>query len=737
MAKIDRPWDIFPIKPAVSALALAFGGMANANEQSLVLPEIEVKALKSNERSNAYKAEKSDNQKFTAPLIDMPKSITVITDEVIKDTGSLSLQDALRTTPGITFGSGEGGIATGDRPFIRGFDAFSSIFVDGLRDLGTQTREIFAVEQMEVLKGPSGAFDGRGSAGGSINIVTKQARAGNFMTGSAGFGSDKFVRGTVDVNRMISDNVAVRIVGMGHTADTPGRDNVNVQRWGVMPSVTLGLNTPTSATLSWYHLETDDRSDWGIPYVQNAANAAVPEGKPVGPRDAWYGVKGRDFHDTQADIGTFKLSHAFNDNLIVRNTTRYGITSNEIFVGRPNISSAQLADGFVDRTNSRNRGTETETIANLTDVSFKFDTGPVKHNLNAGVEVSWEDYSNRAYTGGAITNAGDRLTPINNPDPNVAFDRVVRNNHPSTEMKADNQSVYIFDSMDLTEKLLLNAGVRFDHYRVRAHNFNVDTGANTSSFTNDKSFFNYQAGAVYKVLPNANVYASFATSSSPIGLAMGDFGYAGSALDANTQNLKPERTETYEVGTKWNVMRDLAVTLAGFHTKKTNARVNTGLNIENVGEAEVNGMELGLAGSITDKWNIFGGYTFLDAEQTKVGDSTDPNAVGSASSKGKRLHGTPEHAASVWTTYEIFPRFTLGGGAFYKGRVYSDPSNNGYMPAYVRFDLMAKYAINRNLDLQLNVQNLTDKRYFDTTYFRHYAIPAPGRFAFVNLILKM
>ncbi|MBX3628526.1 MAG: TonB-dependent siderophore receptor [Nitrosomonas sp.] len=739
MAKIIRPSDVFPIKPAVSALALAFGGMASANEhvqtqtQTQTLPEIKIKAEKTTARSNEYKVDESASQKFTAPLIDTPKSITIITDEVIKDSGSLSFQDALRTTPGITFGGGEGGIAAGDRPFIRGFDVFSSIYVDGLRDLGTQVREIFAVEQMEVLKGPSGSFDGRGSAGGSINIVTKQARAGNFIRGAAGGGTDDFIRGTFDGNYTIHENVAVRLVGMAHKADTPGRDNVDVQRWGLMPSITLGLNTPTSATVSWYHFETDDRSDWGVPYIQNAENGGIPEGKPVGSRSAWYGVKGRDFHDTSADIGTFKLSHAFNENLVVRNTTRFGITTNEFFVGRPNISSAQFAAGIVDRSASRNRGTRTETIANLTDVSAKFDTGFIKHSLNAGFEVSWEDYRNRTYAGGAITNPDDRLTPLGNPNPSVAFDPVTRNPYPGTEAEAHNKSAYIFDSMELTEKILLNAGIRFDNYQIDLQNRNANTGENTAAFKQDKNFFNYQVGAVYKMLPNANVYAAFATSSSPVGLSMGDFAYAGGDLTTNTQNLKPERTETYEVGTKWHVLHDLALTAAVFHTVKTNARVNVGPFIENAGEAVVNGFEFGFAGNITDKWNVFGGYTFLDAEQTKVGDSTDQNAVGSASSKGKQLHGTPKHAASVWSTYQILPRVTFGGGLFYTGKVYADPSNNGYIPSYVRFDLMAKYNISQNFDVQVNIQNLTNTRYFNTTYFRHYAIPAPGRFAFVNL----
>lgn len=729
MKKTTTLQDVFPVKPLVSALALLFGGTAHAENPVATLPEIQIKAQKENE----YKAERSANPKFTVPLIDMPKSITVITEQVMKDSGSQTLQEALRMTPGITFGSGEGGVAIGDRPFIRGFDTFGSFYVDGLRDIGSQTREVFAIEQMEVLKGPSGAFDGRGSAGGSINIVTKQARAGNFIAGSTGVGTNSFKRGTIDGNYMVNENLAVRLVGMAHKSDTAGREHVGVQRWGLMPSITLGLNTATSATASWYHHETDDISDWGLPFIQTGADGA-PHGKPVGPRNAWYGVKGRDFQETSADIGTLKLKHAFSDRFVVRNTTRYGLTTNEYFVTRPNISSlADLNAGLINRNNARNRGNKTETIANLTDVSLHFDTWAVKHNVNAGLEFSWEDTRNRAFSGGGITDPADRTVPVGNSNPNVAFDPITRNAHPSYIGETFNKSAYIFDSMELTQRWLLNAGIRFDSYTAELQNRDPATGANTTRFKNDKSFLNYQVGAVYKVQPNASLYATYATSSSPVGLSMGDFNYAGGGLDAQTSHLKPESTETFEGGFKWNVLEDLGITAAGFHTIKKNARVNVGPAIENAGEAEVNGFELTLAGNITDKWNVFGGYTFLDARQTKVGDSADPNAVGSASTKGKQLHGIAKHSASMWSTYKILPLLTVGGGAFYMDKVYADPSNNGYVPAYVRFDIMAKYKINRNLDLQLNVQNLTDKRYFNSTYFRHYAIPAAGRFAFMTL----
>lgn len=714
----------------MSAMALAFGGLAYAEEPVLVLPEVSVEEQR---ETTEYRTSTSASQKFTAPLIDTPKSVTVVTKDVISDTGSRSMQDALRTTPGITFGSGEGGIAVGDRPFIRGFDSGSSIYVDGLRDLGTQTREVFAIEQMEVIKGPSGAYDGRGSAGGSINIVSKQARAGNFIQGSLGAGTDDYRRATVDGNFMLGENAAFRLVGVAHDADTPGRDNVEVERWGVMPSLTLGLDSPTKLTASWYHFETDDIPDWGLPYIQDADG--VPRGKPISvDKDNWYGVKGRDFHETRTDIGTVKIEHAFNDNVTVRNTTRYGVSENDYFLTRPNVSTAQFAAGQVDRRNNRNRDAKTDTVANLTDVTIKFDTGSVKHMLNAGIEISKEETVNKTYTGGALSPA-DRVTNAHDPISNVAYDPIIKNPFASFEAETLNRSAYVFDSIELNKKWLLNAGVRYDSYRNKIRNQDASTGAVTSEFENDDSFWNYQLGVVYRVKPNGTIYATYATSTSPVGLANGQNTYE-SNLNLSTEDLSPERSKTFEIGTKWDVLEDLALTAAVFRTEKSNARVAWSGGVENEGEALVKGIEIGAIGKVTSKWLVFAGYTYLDAEQTKVGDGTDPNQVGSASTKGKQLAGIAKNSASIWTTYKLLPQLTVGGGAFYVDKVYANPSNTAYVPSYVRWDAMAKYDFNENMDLQLNVQNLTDERYYSATYYRHYAVVAPGRSAFLTLNLK-
>mgnify|MGYP003575029830 CR=1 FL=1 len=722
MKKILQNKPGLAFKPVVTAMALVFSGASVAAEDIVTLPETHVQSKK----EHGYQVEKSANQKFTAPLKDTPKSVTVINENLIRDTGSNTLQEALRTAPGITFSTGEGGGgAFADRPFIRGFDSQSAIFVDGLRDLGAQTREVFAIEQIEVLKGPSGAFDGRGSAGGSLNIVTKRAKADNFTSGSIGVGTDSYRRATFDGNYMLGDDAAIRLVGMVHDADTPGRDAVDVKRWGFMPSLTLGLNGPTSATVSWYHVETDDVPDRGLPYLDNTG---ATWGRPVHVnKDNFYGLKGRDYQKTSTDIGTLEFKHAFTDDVVLRNTSRYGTTKNKYVATRvaPGTTPAQKAQDLAPR-NSQARYTETESLSNLTDLSVAFDTGSLKHKVNVGFE--WSKIETDLYG----SNNGSIVLPtgsLNNPNPNQPWTTdVVWSDRPTDTTRSISRSLYAFDSIELNEKWLLNAGLRYDK-------FTVDNSAAKA----DHNFWNGQLGVVYKVHPQGNVYASYATSTTPVGLNNGDgFHNDCNNLAGACADLSPEKTRSFEVGTKWDVLDGLALTAAAFYTEKFNARIPVdGLVFANAGQVEVKGIELAASGRLTDKWNIFAGYTFLDTEQVKVGNSGgNQTSLGGAVNKGNQLPTVARHSASVWTTYDIWSNFTVGGGAFYVDKVYANPGNSLSVPAYVRWDAMANYKFDDRISLQLNLQNLTDKRYFNQTYTQHFATVAPGRLAFVSLNFK-
>lgn len=760
--------QLFQLTPVATAIAVMFtgAGSANAAPGDATLPEVKVAAPKVKEDS--YNVEKASSSKFTAPIIDTPKSITIIPKSVIEDSGSVTLEDALRTVPGITFGSAEGGGSIGDRPFIRGFDSQASMHVDGIRDVGGQTREIFALESVEVLKGPSGAFDGRGSGGGSINLVSKLPKRENFIAGSVGLGTDQYRRGTADANYMLSDEVAVRVNAMAHSADTPGRDDVDVKRWGFAPSITLGLSSPTSATLSYYHLSTDDMPDYGIPYTYTgAAGNANVTGTAANNRlrfgdksvsvdkDNFYGLKNRDFRKTETDIGTATIKHAFSDTTVLRNTTRYGVTSNDYIVTVPDDTQRNVQSGSVYRA-AKLRDSRTTTIANVTDFSTEVKTGEFKHSLHTGLELSHEETKNHpdriinipgSTTCNAANLASFNCTSLANPNASDPWTGDTATGFTKTVSTATTKSAYIFDSVDLSRKWIANVGVRYDNYSTDADAFNSSTNVQTK-LKNDKNFFNYQAGVVYKVQPNASIYASYGTSSTPSGTTIGTgsdnlAGPTATVPLAGNQALDPERTKSVEVGTKWDVMEGLALTGAVFRTEKTNARVTQADGTTVVaGDMLVKGAEVGFAGRLTNKWQAFGGYTYLDSEvvdggQTNVGSNAAPVYVPvSDVALGSRFPNTAKNSASVWTTYAVLPNLTVGGGAFYVDKVYGNVLNTVSIPSYVRIDAMANYKIDKNLSLQLNIQNLTDERYFNAAYSSHYAQVAAGRLAFLTLNFK-
>ena len=701
------------------------------------------------EQNTSYQVEKSASQKYTAPLVDTPRSVTVIPQQVMKDTAATSLQDVLRTVPGITFGAGEGGNPQGDRPFIRGFDVQTSTFLDGVRDTGAQSREIFDIESVEISKGPDSTFGGRGSAGGSINLISKMPKDTDFLDGGFTYGSDQTRRYTLDVNRKFLDTAAFRLNLMSHEQNVSGRDAVNYDRWGVAPSVTFGLGTENRLNLSYYHMESNDLPDSGIPYgySSNSPTAVHVHDKPDdgGNSNNFYGLKDRDFRKTKADISTISFEHDFSDTMTLKNTLRHGNSNQDYVLTQPDDSQHNVnVNGTVwRRANTRVSSTTTNT--NQTDLFGEFHALGFKNNYSTGAEFTREVSRVSGYTVSPNANPGSgsvggtgcqpgevasgTCTSLSNPNPDDAFTGSVVRNYANTLTTANTRALYAFDSIELDPHWLLNVGLRFDSFDTKAKNTTTGKTSNTSNF------WNWQAGLVWKPLPNGSVYASYATSATPPGAALNE-GSDGNPLTAGNStvisDLEPETTTNYEVGTKWNVLNDrVSLTAAVFRTEKENTRVLVDNNTyQNAGTTRVDGFELGASGKITDKWQVFAGYSYLDSE------NVDPGKAGSRAgaltglanaSKGKELPNTPKSSASLWTTYQLMPKLTIGGGAFYVDKVWGDSANTVYVPSYTRYDAMAAYKLSKNVDFQVNVQNLTDKTYYDKAYAAHFANQAAGR----------
>ncbi|MEG0861658.1 MAG: TonB-dependent siderophore receptor [Pseudomonas sp.] len=694
--------------------------------------------------NTGYKVERASSQKYTAPLVDTPRSITVVPQQVLKDTGAVSLQDALRTVPGITFGAGEGGNPQGDRPFIRGFDAQSDTFLDGVRDTGAQTREIFAVESIEVSKGPNSAVGGRGSAGGSLNLVSKAPKQQDFLNGGFTYGSDQTRRYTLDVNRQFLDSAAFRLNLMSHEQNVAGRDSINYDRWGVAPSLTFGLGTPTRVNLNYYHMESNDLPDSGIPYGYKlpGANAPHDHDKPTdgGDSNNFYGLKDRDFRKTRADISTVSIEHDINDSMTVKNTLRHGSTSQDYVLTQPDDSAHNVSQFGTVWRRANSRISNTSTTTNQTDLFGEFQALGFKHSYSTGVEFTREDTMVSGYTvtpNSKLTcNPGSTptCTSLSNPNPNDPWTGSIARNYASvTDTESTTRAAYVFDTIELDPQWLLNLGTRYDSFKTEADS------TTTGKARNNSHFWSWQAGLVWKPADNGSIYASFATSATPPGGVVDGVDSNPNTPGNSTliSDLEPETTKNYELGTKWDLFHErVALTAAIFRTEKENTRVLVDNNTyQNSGTTRVDGIELGASGKLTDKWQVFAGYSYLKSEAVDPGEAGNRNGQltgGANPAKGNQLPNTPKNSFSLWTTYDVTDKLTLGGGAFYVDDVWGDLNNTVYVPSYVRYDAMASYKLTKNVDLQLNVQNLTDETYYDKAYSAHFANQAAGRTALLT-----
>ncbi|WP_438851433.1 TonB-dependent receptor [Brevundimonas nasdae] len=689
--------------------------------------------------------------KQTARLLDTPRSITVIPEEIIQTTGSTSLMDALRTVPGITFGAGEGGNPLGDRPFLRGSDTQSSTFVDGARDIGAQSREVFNIESIDVIKGASGAYTGRGGAGGGIYIVNKTAGPGNVISGSLGAGTDAYGRATLDVNYQLTDSAAVRLNAMVHQNDVAGRDEVNNSRWGIAPTLTLGLNSPTRAYFSYYHLQTDDLPDAGIPYNNPTLRPrtdvpqvlATGDGAPVSVgRNTFYGLVNRDFRKENVDTGTIRIEHDLSAALHIRNTTRYGETSQDNIYTQPDDTQGNIYYGYVWRR-ANTRISEVTSLINQTDLYGTFTTGNIAHSFSAGLELSREESENDSYTitsGGQVLSAYNRCLPgavasfnctsLYNPNPNDAWTGVISKTGNPSNAKTTTKAIYLFDTLTLNPQWQINVGLRYDIYDAEFVSARNTTTQLRTTYKRSDDLFNYQLGVVYKPIPAASVYATYSSSSTPVGSSLTQGSDPnGLSSDINAA-LVPEKNDAYEIGGKIDLLNGgLSLSGAVFRVETNNARVTVSDGtVAQVGQKLIQGLELGVNGQITSQWSVFAGYTYMDSELVRAGGSGANYGL----NDGIRFPNTPEHSASITTNYQVTPKINVGGGVYYMGKVYGNastltPTSTKFIPEYTRVDVNATYVINPNLNLRLNVQNLTDEFYFNQAYPTHYASVAPGR----------
>lgn len=666
-------------------------------------------------------------QRLTEPLIDTPQTIDVISEQLLKDRAVTNLNDALKTVPGISLGAGEFSWQ-GNNPSIRGFVARTDMFLDGIRDFGNYYRDPFYMQSIEVLQGPSSILFGRGSTGGVINQSSKLPGLDNFINAAVMGGTDYTRRVTADFNapvEALGEHAAVRVNAMYHAQSVAGRNMVKQNRYGFAPSLALGIGTPTRLTASYYHLKADDIPDFGHPWF-----GGVPA--PVA-RQNFYGHSS-DYLKTGTDVATVTVGHDLAPGVIIHNTLRFANYTGSYRISEPIISAPAGTDPSLVNVNLNifTGGRRETMVWDQLYALMHFNTGNIEHALVTGVEGGRETSTPTFYN-----DAGVPTVLLLYPDPTRPF--ITANTYPrfDTNVRAWGYGAYAIDTIKIGEQWEFNAGVRYDSFNVTygSTTFSVppaQTGVVTStdSIRRTDAKPSYRVAAIYKPLPNGSIYVTHGTSFNPSAESL-TFIVNARGFGTNNRGLAPEENGTIEVGTKWDIF-DGVLSASGsvFRLTKSNARVpdptRPGFNTL-VGEQRVDGLQVGLMGRITEDWQVSFGYTHLDGQitQTSTGAGAPP--------LGAPIVQAPKNSMSLFTQYRVNEDFAFGGGAtMLSARYATNVAPVKIVPGYWTFDVFARYNVNEKISLQLNVNNIFDKYYYDAIHPFHI-LPGAARTALLTL----
>jgi catecholate siderophore receptor len=727
--------------PVAAAMMAAFAtpvlfpqlAFAQAAQPATSLPEV---VVRDSAAGQDYAPTRSSIGGATPSLIrDIPQSVTVINRAVLDAQAASTMTEALRNVPGITISAGEGG-NIGDNINLRGFSARTDIFMDGFRDLGQYTRDTFNVEAVEVLKGPSSMLFGRGSTGGVINQVSKKPGLKPISEVTVGAGTDDYYRTTVDLNRAMSETSAFRVNAFGQSLHST-RDVVENKDWGIAPSLRFGIGTPTEVTLSGLFQRNDDTPDYGFPLV--TTNGAGTVRKPVdAPANRFYGYTDDRF-EQEVNVLNATVRHKISPMLTLRNQTQYGNYTTDaspsplgavtrIGGGTPSLNDP--LNLLVAPRQDRDRTVRQKSLSNQTDLVAKIQAGSMLHTVTTGLEFGRDEYREDRY----VWNTANADRDINLGNPVNGTRQGARALTRTVNTTADTLAVYVNDQIDLNKQWKLVGGARWERFKASSTlqkfalpvGFPADTTA--AAVPNSDTMFNVRAGVIYQPTEAQSYYLSYGTSSNPSAEAV--------TQSATTAGLDPEKNRSIEAGAKLDFLNgNLSVNTAVFRVEKTNARTTDPLTalVSLNGNVRVQGLEFGMVGRITPAWQVMAGYTFLDGKVIKSLD-TGTGADAGIRSEGKTLQNTPRHSASIWSTYSFLGGWEAGGGLVYSSDRFVNNYETAMIDGYTRVDATLAYR-QKKYDVRLSLQNLTDKKYFETASGGR-ATPVKGRTAILTLAYR-
>ena len=662
------------------------------NSDAYVLDPVEVVAKRA--AANADAVTSTATKTFT-PLRDVPQAVTVVSRKLIADQGMQSMADVARYVPGVTMGQGEG---NRDQPTIRGNTSTSTFFVNGVRDDVQYFRDLYNVERVEGLKGANALIFGRGTGGGVINRVTKEAEWAPTREVTVQGGSYGTRRGAVDVGQGVSETVALRLNGMYENSDRFRRD-VNVERYGITPAVTFAAGVNTRITANFEHFYDYRTADRGIPSFQGH------------PADAdartFFGDPSQSWSDARINVGTALIEHDLAPTLQVRNRTVYGDYNKvyqNVFPGSVDSTGALVSISAYDSRNDRNN------LFNQTELTYRVATGSVGHTLLGGIEAGRQVSRNLRSTGFFDGSETSVTAPLANPTISRPITFRPSETDANNRTRATTVGLYLQDQIALTPYLQLIAGARLERFDLTFHNFR-----NGEDLDRHDDLISPRAGLVVKPLEPLSFYGSYSVSYLP---SAGD---QFASLTATSETLEPEKFENYEVGAKLDVVTGLSLTAAVYQLDRTNTSapdpVDPSRTIQ-TGSQRTKGLEFGATGNLTPRWQVAAGYANQDAYVTS---QTSQAALGA------KVPLVPRNTLSLWNKYQLHRMWGIGAGVIYQDQMFAAIDNAVTLPSFTRFDAGAFFTLSRELRAQVNVENVFDKRYFITSHSNNNISPGSPR----------
>ena len=676
--------------------ALAQNTAQNISTQENKLPEVKVMAdIEKNyvtKRSNS--ATKTDTL-----LIDTPQSISVITKELIRDQDLRSMNDIARYVPGIAVAQGEG---NRDTLVFRGNGSTGDFFIDGIRDDVQYYRDFYNIDSVEALKGSNAMIFGRGGSGGVINRVSKQAEWRKIGDISATLGSWSNRRVTLDVGNAINQDMAYRFNAMFDQGDSY-RQGVNSKRSGLNPSFAIRAGDNTSISLN-AELYKDERvADRGIPSFQ---------GKPfITTAGQFFG--NAQLSDTWSDAKSLSatIDHDLGNGWTLRNRSRF--SDYDKFY--QNVYPGAVANnGTTVAISAYSNATQRKNLFNQTDLMISTQIGDMQHQFMMGLELGQQDTNNLRKTG-YFTSVSPTATSINLPitDPiaRTAIDFKQSATDANNDGKANTRALYIQDQIQLSSAWQAIVGLRYDHFEVDFKNLRTNEKINVTDTP-----VSPRAGLVFKPAPNMSLYSSYSISFVP---RAGD---QLSSLSASNKAFDPEKFENIEFGVKWDINAQLNATAAVYQLDRSNVAITDPLDVSKtilIDGQRSKGLELALTGKMTDQWSVVAGYAYQDAKITKDLSTTIK--------AGTVLAQVPTHSASLWNRYQVNADWSAGLGIAYTGERFTSTDNKVTLPAYTRVDAALYFNVAKNMQLQLNIENIGNTNYYASAHNNNNITPGAPR----------